>query len=212
MARAPATKPRMTKALTKRPKISTTYDHALGLELCEAVANNMSIVSWCRGHSHEDKALEAKIKTLEGEELVKAQADLAARRDKRALTRPGYRTVMIWQTEQDLFLVQMTLASEHRADFQFEEMVTIADDHSLDVRERDIMIRTRQWTSARMNRKKYGDRVDLVAPTDAGDDNAKLAEFGALLAKAAGKVLIGEGVKALEKMGVTVSSTPQKRS
>lgn len=94
---------------------------------------------------------------------------------------PSKSTVFRWLAEKETFRDQYARAMEARADAHFEEMFEIADDASNDWMERKnqdeqsigwqlngehvqrsrLRIDTRKWAIARMNAKKYGDKLDL---------------------------------------------------
>lgn len=90
---------------------------------------------------------------------------------------PGMTHVFKTLAEDEEFAKQYARACEMRADAQFEEMFEIADDAANDWMERNdgenvswqvngehiqrsrLRIDTRKWALARMNPKKYGDKV-----------------------------------------------------
>lgn len=94
---------------------------------------------------------------------------------------PGLSTIFRALRSNEIFRQQYAHATEIRADAQFEEMFEIADDASNDWMEKNVgedkqavwelngehiqrsklRIDTRKWALARMNPRKYGERVDL---------------------------------------------------
>lgn len=75
---------------------------------------------------------------------------------------PNKATVFRWLAQHDEFRDQYAKATETRADAIFEEMFDIADDaaeESAAVAKARLRIDTRKWALARMNPKKYGDKV-----------------------------------------------------
>ena len=75
---------------------------------------------------------------------------------------PNKATVFRWLAQHDEFRDQYAKATETRADAIFEEMFEIADDateESAAVAKARLRIDTRKWALARMNPKKYGDKV-----------------------------------------------------
>lgn len=75
---------------------------------------------------------------------------------------PAKATVFRWLAQHQEFRDQYAKATETRADAIFEEMFDIADDateESAAVAKARLRIDTRKWALARMNPKKYGDKV-----------------------------------------------------
>ncbi|MBK5014435.1 ubiquitin carboxyl-hydrolase [Pantoea sp. S62] len=75
---------------------------------------------------------------------------------------PNKATVFRWLAQHNEFRDQYAKATETRADAIFEEMFEIADDateESAAVAKARLRIDTRKWALARMNPKKYGDKV-----------------------------------------------------
>jgi hypothetical protein len=100
---------------------------------------------------------------------------------------PTKRVVMSWLQKYPEFLEIYRIAQKERAEVYFEECVDIADDGSQDfVEDADGHVRvdkehinrsrlrvdTRKWICAKMDPKKYGDKVDL---THANPDGTPLA-------------------------------------
>jgi hypothetical protein len=75
---------------------------------------------------------------------------------------PNKATVFRWLVQHDEFRDQYAKATETRADAIFEEMFDIADEvaeEAAAVGKARLRIDTRKWALARMNPKKYGDKV-----------------------------------------------------
>lgn len=75
---------------------------------------------------------------------------------------PGKATVFRWLSQHEEFRDQYAKATETRADAIFEEMFDIADnvaEEAAAVGKARLRIDTRKWALARMNPKKYGDKV-----------------------------------------------------
>ncbi len=84
---------------------------------------------------------------------------------RKACDRPGMpnkATVFRWLAQHEEFRDQYAKATETRADAIFEGMFDIADSVSEEaaaVAKARLRIDTRKWALARMNPKKYGDKV-----------------------------------------------------
>ncbi len=75
---------------------------------------------------------------------------------------PAKATVFRWLAQHEEFRDQYAKATETRADAIFEEMFDIADsvaEEAAAVGKARLRIDTRKWALARMNPKKYGDKV-----------------------------------------------------
>lgn len=75
---------------------------------------------------------------------------------------PSKTSVFRWLAEHSEFRDQYAKATETRADAIFEEMFDIADnvaEEAAAVGKARLRIDTRKWALARMNPKKYGDKV-----------------------------------------------------
>ena len=75
---------------------------------------------------------------------------------------PTKTTVMRWLDENEDFCDQYRRACEERETTHFEEMLTIADEvlpETAEVARAKLRIDTRKWVLARMNPKKYSDKV-----------------------------------------------------
>lgn len=71
-----------------------------------------------------------------------------------------------WQIQEALrndaaFASQYARACEMRSDDVFDEIFEISDDDSKDVQHRRLQVDTRKWALARMNPRKYGDKLAL---------------------------------------------------
>lgn len=75
---------------------------------------------------------------------------------------PNKATVFRWLAQHEEFRDQYAKATETRADAIFEDMFDIADnvaEEAAAVGKARLRIDTRKWALARMNPKKYGDKV-----------------------------------------------------
>lgn len=75
---------------------------------------------------------------------------------------PDKSTVFRWIAAHDDFRDKYAKATEARADAIFEEMFDIADDvipDSAEVAKARLRVDTRKWALARMNPRKYGDKI-----------------------------------------------------
>ncbi|MGM5532480.1 ubiquitin carboxyl-hydrolase [Mixta calida] len=75
---------------------------------------------------------------------------------------PNKSTVFRWLAQHEEFRDQYAKATETRADAIFEDMFDIADnvaEEAAAVGKARLRIDTRKWALARMNPKKYGDKV-----------------------------------------------------
>lgn len=75
---------------------------------------------------------------------------------------PNKATIFRWLAQHDEFRDQYAKAAETRADAIFESMFDIADsvnEEAAAVAKARLRIDTRKWALARMNPKKYGDKV-----------------------------------------------------
>jgi len=81
---------------------------------------------------------------------------------------PGKATVFRWLAQHEEFRDQYAKATETRADAIFEEMFDIADnvtEEATAVGKARLRIDTRKWALARMNPKKYSDKVSRKSTT-----------------------------------------------
>jgi transposase-like protein len=114
------------------------YSPELASQICEMISNGMSVREICR----EDGM-------------------------------PDMRTVFRWLAKHEEFRQQYAYARDAQADFLSEELLEIADDGTNDWMERDgvqlvdhehisrskLRIDTRKWLMAKLQPKKYGDKV-----------------------------------------------------
>lgn len=94
------------------------------------------------------------------EKLVEGQSLRAVCRLE---TMPSISSVMMWLTKHPSFAEQYATSTEERAIGMFEDMFDIADDVEAEpskVAKAKLRIDTRKWALARMNPKKYGDKVE----------------------------------------------------
>ncbi len=81
---------------------------------------------------------------------------------------PSMRTIMRWlaKDENEEFRRQYARAQDERADVYFEETMEISDgvaqDHHAVAKAR-LQVDTRKWVCARMNPKKYSDKINIDA-------------------------------------------------
>jgi hypothetical protein len=71
---------------------------------------------------------------------------------------PNKRTVLRWIEKDDGIKLQYAEAQNLRAEHYFDEIIDIADSKA-DPQKTRVQIDARKWVLARMNPKKYGDRV-----------------------------------------------------
>jgi hypothetical protein len=68
-----------------------------------------------------------------------------------------------WLREGRVPSASYARAREERADLLVEEILTIADDPTLDPADKRARIDARKWIAARMDGKRWGDRLDLTS-------------------------------------------------
>ncbi len=83
-------------------------------------------------------------------------------------TLPSMRTIMRWlaRDEHEEFRRQYARAQDERADLYFEETIELSANCSQDhhaVAKARLQVDTRKWVCARMNPKKYSDRINIDA-------------------------------------------------
>lgn len=81
----------------------------------------------------------------------------------RSETMPSISSVMMWLTKYPSFAEQYATSTEERAIGMFEDMFDIADEVEAEpskVAKAKLRIDTRKWALARMNPKKYGEKVE----------------------------------------------------
>ena len=81
---------------------------------------------------------------------------------------PDRATVLRWlaKDEHEEFRGQYARAQDERADFYFEQTMEISDDVGADreaIAKARLRVDTRKWVCARMNPKKYSDRLAIDA-------------------------------------------------
>ena len=85
---------------------------------------------------------------------------------------PNVATVMRWVGDHERFREQYAKATEERAAGMFEDMLDIADNvdaEPSEVAKARLRVDTRKWALARMNPKKYGEKVQQeVSGPDGG--------------------------------------------
>lgn len=92
---------------------------------------------------------------------------------------PALSSVFLWLAKYPEFSEQYDKAAMNRATAMFEEMLEIADDGTADVTEDGrvqpevvqrsrLRVDTRKWALARMNPRKYGERVAVEASGPGG--------------------------------------------
>ncbi len=90
---------------------------------------------------------------------------------------PSSRTFFKWIHEDDIKVKQYARSTSERADAMFEDMLEICDnvggdmvtlpdgrevvDNAVIARDR-LRVDTRKWAAAKMNPKKYGDKVETI--------------------------------------------------
>ena len=87
----------------------------------------------------------------------------------RSASMPSASSVFLWLTKYPDFSENYATAQKERAEGLFEEMFEISDEvapEPSEVAKARLRVDTRKWALARMNPKKYGDKVALTG----GDD------------------------------------------
>lgn len=107
-------------------------------------------------------------------------------------------TFFIWLREDTSKSKQYEISTKERSELMFEEMFDIADDSSNDYIEKQegsivlnseniqrsrLRIDTRKWALAKMNPKKYGDKLDITSKDESINkdiiiEGVKFAEKG----------------------------------
>jgi hypothetical protein len=106
-----------------QPEARIAYSDDLAAQLCEHVADGLSLKEACE---------------LPG--------------------MPKRRTAYKWLGEHENFMRMYTRAREERADLVADEIITIADTER-DPNKAKVMIDARKWWAARVNPKKYGEKI-----------------------------------------------------
>ena len=86
---------------------------------------------------------------------------------------PDRSNVYVWLRKYDDFQDKYREATGQRADYHFDEMLSIADGvmpESAEVAKAKLQIDTRKWILSRMNPRKYGDNIQ---EDDGNNDNAQ---------------------------------------
>ncbi len=97
-------------------------------------------------------------------------------------TLPSMRTIMRWlaKDEHEEFRRLYAQAQDERADVYFEETLEISDkvakDHNAVAKAR-LQVDTRKWVCARMNPKKYSDRINIDTSVKVISHEQALAEL-----------------------------------
>lgn len=85
---------------------------------------------------------------------------------------PSASSVFLWLTQHPSFSDNYAKAQKERASAMFEEMLAIGDDvdpEPSEVSKAKLRVDTRKWALARMDPKKYGDKVQQeVSGPDGG--------------------------------------------
>jgi hypothetical protein len=154
------TKKTVTKKIDKRTTNSgrkkIPYDEALGNEICEKIANGMSL-------------------RCATEEINKRTPK--SHKHKSIITRM---TIYNWLRDNDIFYDQYTRARQLQAESFVDEMIDIADDSVNDFYEKELKdgnvmvvadhenvnrarlrVDARKWNAERMRPEKYGNRHEL---------------------------------------------------
>ena len=72
---------------------------------------------------------------------------------------PGRTAVYKWLGEHEDFANMYARAREERAELVADEIIAIADDGGLDPNDKRVRIDARKWWAAKVNPKKFGDKV-----------------------------------------------------
>lgn len=100
---------------------------------------------------------------------------------------PDKSTVFRWMAIHEDFRDKYAKATDARADALFEEMFDIADDvipDSAEVAKARLRVDTRKWALARMNPRKYGDKVtNEIVGKDGGAIQIETSPMSTLFGK-----------------------------
>jgi hypothetical protein len=80
---------------------------------------------------------------------------------------PGRRTVYQWLAANAGFARMYARARDERADLLADEIIKIADDDTKTPEHRRVQIDARKWAAAKLNPKRYSDRLQHVGDADA---------------------------------------------
>ena len=78
---------------------------------------------------------------------------------------PARATAYKWLAQNEEFSVMYTRAREERAELIADEVITIADTEP-DANKARVRIDARKWWAAKVNPKKYGDKVQVGGDSD----------------------------------------------
>lgn len=98
------------------------------------------------------------------ERIAKGSSLRSILRDDDSL--PSMPTILKWLAEYPAFALQYAHAREAQADTLVDEMLDIADNKSLDPKDRRVRIDTRKWLAGKMKPKKYGDKTLIGSDPD----------------------------------------------
>lgn len=74
---------------------------------------------------------------------------------------PAFSTISRWQDDNEPFRNAYMRARGHSADKDFDEIISIADDHTIDPNSRRVMIEARKFVVGKKKPQSYGDKLDL---------------------------------------------------
>lgn len=72
---------------------------------------------------------------------------------------PARSSIYKWFKEQQAFSDQYEKAREEQADWYADEIISIADDSSIDPQRARLMVDARKWVASKLKSKAYGDKV-----------------------------------------------------
>lgn len=93
---------------------------------------------------------------------------------------PAPTTIVLWKNTHPEFAKLMQKAEEARADALIEQTLSIAD-NTFDPALANVRIKTRQYIASKLNRNKYGEKVEV--------NHTLSLDMGALLAEAEARLL-----------------------
>ena len=75
---------------------------------------------------------------------------------------PARETIRAWLSDDETgaLSAQYAQAREDQAESHTGELLSIADDQSIDPQSRKIMVDTRKWIASKLKPKVYGDKID----------------------------------------------------
>ncbi|MFI8608518.1 hypothetical protein ACIGFL_09355 [Pseudomonas sp. NPDC077649] len=128
-------------ARTRKPGRPSSYTEAIGIALCAAIAEGMSLRSACALPGMPD--VSTVIRWLADEERAEFCAQYARAREDRA----------------DLLAEEiLQIADDGRNDTQVDEDGNVFIDHDVIARSR-LRVDARKWLASKMAPKKYGDKI-----------------------------------------------------